>query len=152
MRKSKRSYYRSPYGVWLSDRDIKFYTPPDERKGYKFMAVGMGLLTLVFLVLWIAGVPELIPGAWAIFALLSFALLFVFVPMAWSRDLASRQPDIDFHAQLNPTRADNFWYERGVSDTPHFPDNQRNPDADAPIEPTPELQAEHPDEADSRRD
>ncbi len=107
----------------MTEHDVRFYSSRSELGGYRIMTVAAAGFAVVFLVLGFLGIGEVIAGQWFILALLAGGVLFALFPAAWSRHLQAQRPGDDVHAPLNPSRAEHFWYERGVSDETHSRDN-----------------------------
>lgn len=117
---AKRSYYRSPFGVWMTDQDVRAYTPPDEKRSYVRLGLAIALLGIVSLVLALvqsrgAGLGR---GIWAALALACAAYLLVVIPMARKSGQLPEdiQRSLTVYPPLHPGRTDYFWYERSVAD------------------------------------
>ena len=123
----KRMYYRSAFGVWLTDHDIQRYTPSDEKRNYTIFAVAMAFGAVVFFLLGILGAPNIL-GAWGwyMLTLVCLGCLLAFVPMVLKPERPLADISQELRIPVDPDRAEGFWYERDVADTT-FPEEYQEP-------------------------
>ena len=114
--------YRSPFGVELSDHDVKRHTPDNERIGYQVLSIVVALAAVVFVVLAVFNVDSLVGAwGWVALALACTAMFIAFVPAAWLSVSRDAGPE-DVRFAIDPGRAEHYFQERGVKDETVEPD------------------------------
>ncbi len=119
MAKKKQLYYKSPYGVWLTDHDIKNYTPPGEKQAYRIFSLVMAVLAVVFLAIGIIGVDSIMTNwVWIALGLACLGYLMSVGVAARRKDRTTLQSfERELHPAIDPERIEGFWFERDVKDT-----------------------------------
>lgn len=124
---AKRMQYRSAFGVWLTDHDIQNYTPPDEKLGYRILAITMAVAAVVFLLLGLLGVANIMGSwGWYMLTIVCLGTLLALIPMVLKPDQRSLG-DIsqELHLPLDPERSAGYWQDRAVTDIPLQADSEK---------------------------